>query len=140
MGKWRSSAGAVQVMCARGTDLGKEGAPDRLNLDLGGGEEGVDLVGGDVESLIGEDEGGVGGRELVGRHGVEKGLFGKRSVRRGRRSEGSATYEEAADQIKPCERRTCRPFPLVSVSLSGDGSEDGIQASRKLVLRLARET
>lgn len=44
--------------------LGEQGRPDGLELNLGGRGESDELVGGDLDALVGEDEGGVGGGEL----------------------------------------------------------------------------
>jgi len=74
--------------------LGEKSAPDWLDIrDLGGGDESLELLGlyraeksvyqflpdlqrvgsrsntyGDLDTVIGQDEGGVGGSELGGRH------------------------------------------------------------------------
>jgi len=51
--------------------LGEERSPDGLNVgDLGSGDERLELVGGDLDTVIREDEGGVGGSELGGGHFV----------------------------------------------------------------------
>ena len=48
--------------------LGEEGGPVGLDLDLGLGEEGVDVVGRDVEALVVKDQGSIHARKL-GAHG-----------------------------------------------------------------------
>lgn len=69
--------------------LGEESSPDGLDIgNLGGGDESLKLLGlqvffhqrcavaefcsiqtyGDLDAVIGQDEGGVGGSELGGRH------------------------------------------------------------------------
>ena len=44
--------------------LGKKGGPDGLEVDLSGGGESDELVGSDLDTLIGEDESGVRGGEF----------------------------------------------------------------------------
>jgi hypothetical protein len=49
--------------------LGEKGSPDGLDvLDLCGSDERLELVGSDLDTVISEDESGVGGGELGGRH------------------------------------------------------------------------
>jgi len=49
--------------------LGEDGGPDGLDIsDLSGGDEGLELVGGDLNAIIGEDQGRVGLSELGVRH------------------------------------------------------------------------
>jgi hypothetical protein len=61
------------LVCSSRTHLGEEGGPDGLDLDLGSRDQGSDLVGGDLDVVIGEDEGGVGGSELGGCHFAARG-------------------------------------------------------------------
>jgi hypothetical protein len=49
--------------------LGEESGPDGLKLDLGGGGEGDELVGSDLNTLVGKDKSGVGSGEF----GLERG-------------------------------------------------------------------
>lgn len=44
---------ALDVFTVEG--LGEEGSPDRLNLNLGGGGQGGDLVTGDFNTLVGQN-------------------------------------------------------------------------------------
>lgn len=44
--------------------LGEESGPDGLKLNLGGGGESDELLGGDLNTLVGEDKSGVRGGEF----------------------------------------------------------------------------
>ena len=48
--------------------LGEKAGPVRLNLDLGGLQDGVDLLTGDGDIVVGEDEGGVDTGEFAVGH------------------------------------------------------------------------
>ena len=49
--------------------LGEEAWPVGLHLNTGGLQDGVDLLGGDGDVIVGEDEGGVDTSQLGVRHG-----------------------------------------------------------------------
>ena len=51
--------------------LGEEAGPVRLEVNSSSLEDGGDLLGGDGDIVIGEDEGGVDAGELSGHGGVQ---------------------------------------------------------------------
>merc|ERR1711878_208131 len=73
------SDGSDEVLdVARGQSLGEEAGPERLDGHLGGLQDGGDLLAGDVDVIVGQDEGGVDAGEFGGvAHGVN-GWFGSR--------------------------------------------------------------
>ena len=56
------------------TDLGEKGSPDGFDVNLGGRQQGVDLVGSDFQTFIGKDEGGVSGSKF-GRLQISEGFL-----------------------------------------------------------------
>merc|ERR1712012_1216991 len=66
-----SDGGDEVLDVARGQSLGEEAGPERLDGHLSGLQDGGDLLAGDVNVIVGQDEGGVDAGEFGGvAHGV----------------------------------------------------------------------
>ena len=60
-----------QITVVKVLYLGEEAGPVRLEVDSSSLEDGGDLLGGDGDIVISEDEGGVDAGELSGHGGVQ---------------------------------------------------------------------